>query len=158
MEKAITTILITVASVVAMLVVINAIFPTVSRTSGAIVTSGSVLTDRVKTQVEIIHAGGESGSTTATVWVKNIGSSTVGAIDSSDLFFGSDSSLDRVPYGGNGCSAPCWEAAVENAATWDPAATLRITVHLTGTLQIGSTYYVKVVLHNGIADSRYFTL
>lgn len=158
MEKAITTILLTVASVVAMLVVVNATFPTVSRTSGAIISAGSVLTDRIKTDVEIVHAGGETGSSTALVWVKNVGSSNIVAVDRSDLFFGVDTNFARIPSGGPGCVAPCWESTVENSTTWEPTATLRITVHLDAPLEPGSTYFVKVVLSNGAVDSRYFTL
>ena len=106
MEKAITTILITVASVVAMLVVINATFPTVTRTSGAISAAGAVLTERIKTDVEIVHAGGDNGSDTAYVWAKNIGSARVGALDQADLFFGADSAFERLPYGQAGCPRP----------------------------------------------------
>lgn len=158
MEKAITTILITVASVVAMLVVINATFPTITRTSGAITTAGAVLTDRIKTDIEIVHAGGDAGSPTAYLWAKNIGSSRVGALDQADLFFGADSAFKRIPRGAAGCAAPCWESTVENATEWDPSATLRITVHLVDSLATGSTYYIKFVTNNGAADSRYFTL
>jgi len=157
-EKAITTILLTVASVVAMLVVINATFPTVSRTSGAIISAGSVLTDRIKTDVEIVHASGVDGTSTAVVWVKNVGSSSIGGVENSDVFFGEDTDFARVPLGGAGCTAPCWEAVVENGSKWDPTATLRITLHLDAPLATGSTYFVKVVLGNGTADSRYFTL
>jgi flagellar protein FlaG len=157
-EKAITTILLTVASVVAMLVVINATFPTVTRTSGAITTAGSVLTDRIKSDVEIVQAGGQDGSDTAYVWVKNVGSSDIGAIDRTDLFFGVDTNFERIPWGDAGCTAPCWESTVENAPSWEPTATLRITVHLATPLAAGSTYYVKLVIHNGATDSRYFTL
>lgn len=158
MEKAITTILLTVASVVAMLVVINATFPTVSRTSGAIISAGSVLTDKIKTDVEIVHASGVDGSDTAVVWVKNVGSSSIGGFNQSDVFFGEDTDFGRIPVGGPGCAAPCWEAVVENSTNWDPTATLRITLHLETPLAAGSTYFVKVVLGNGTVDSRYFTL
>ena len=158
MEKAITTILITVASVVAMLVVINATFPTVTRTSGAISAAGAVLTERIKTDVEIVHAGGDNGSDTAYVWAKNIGSARVGALDQADLFFGADSAFERLPYGQAGCVAPCWESVVENATQWEPSATLRITIHPVDPLAAGSTYYVKFVTSNGASDSRYFTL
>jgi hypothetical protein len=157
-EKAITTILLTIASVVAMLVVISTIFPAVSRTSGSILSAGSALDDRIKSEIEIIHATGADGSSTATAWVKNIGASNLRAIDRTDVFFGEDTDFQRIPYGGPGCAAPCWEESIENATTWEPTATLRITINLASPMTAGSTYYVKVVLYNGAADARYFTL
>jgi len=158
MEKAITTILLTIASVVAMLVVISVVFPAVSRTSGAITSAGSALDDRIKSDIEIIHATGNDGSTTAYIWVKNVGATGLKALDRTDVFFGEDTNFVRIPYGGPGCTAPCWEDTIENAASWEPTATLRITVHLDSAMAAGSTYYVKVVLYNGASDARYFTL
>lgn len=158
MEKAITTVLLTIASVVAMLVVISVVFPAVSRTSGAITIAGSALDDRIRTDIEIIHATGQEGSSTATVWVKNVGASNLRAVSRTDVFFGEDTNFVRVPYGGPACTAPCWEDTIENAATWEPTSTLRITIHLDEPMTAGATYYVKVVLYNGASDARYFTL
>jgi hypothetical protein len=158
MEKAITTVLLTIASVVAMLVVISVVFPAVSRTSASITSAGSALDDRIKSDIEIIHATGDDGSTTAYIWVKNIGASNLKAIERTDVFFGEDTSFIRVPWGEAGCTAPCWEDTLENAESFEPTSTLRITVHLDAPMAAGSTYYVKVVLYNGASDARYFTL
>ena len=158
MDKAISTILITIASVVSMLVVINAVLPAVSRSSGSIVSAGSALDDRIKSNVEVVHATGEVGNTTAYIWAKNVGATTVGAVDRVDLFFGTESGVTRVLYGGAGCTAPCWEYTVENAAAWEVTATLKITIHLDTVMLASTTYYVKVVLPNGVFDARYFTL
>jgi hypothetical protein len=157
-EKAITTIMITVASVVAMLVVVNAIFPAVSRASSSVIASGSALDDRIRTDIEIVHATGETDGVTAYIWVKNIGASNLGAIDRMDIFFGPEAGVQRVTYGGPACTVPCWEATVENAARWEPTATLLITLHFDAPLPAATTYYLKVVLPNGIYDARYFTL
>lgn len=158
MEKAITTILLTVASVVAMLVVINAVFPSVNRTSGAIRTAGSALDERIKSDVEIVHATGADGQSVAYIWVKNVGSSTIGAVDRVDVFFGEENDFVRYSLGIAPCAAPCWEGEIESAAKWEPTATLKITIRTAAPLTAGSTYYVKVVVHNGTTDSRYFTL
>ncbi|MGD9935240.1 MAG: hypothetical protein AB7T37_16210 [Dehalococcoidia bacterium] len=158
MEKAISTVLLTIASVVAMLVVISAVMPSVGRTTGAITSASSALDDRIKADIEIIHATGEDANFDAFVWVKNIGASNLIAIERTDIFFGEDSNFQRIPYGGPGCAAPCWEATIENATSWEPTSTLGITIHLDAALTAGSTYYVKVVLYNGTSDARYFTL
>ena len=158
MEKALTTIMLTIASVVALMVVVNAVVPTVYRAGSSMVVSSATLDDRLKSNVEIIHASGQVASTDAYVWLKNVGSSTLPAIDRTDIFFGTSTSLTRIPYGTAGCTSPCWEYVIENGPEWEPTTTVRIVIHLTAALVSGETYYVKAVLYNGITDSRYFTL
>jgi flagellar protein FlaG len=150
--------LLTIASIVAMVVVINAVLPTVTRTSSAITSAGGTLDDRIKSDIEIIHATGSVGGDTAYVWVKNVGSNSIGSIERSDLFFGEDGSFARIPPGSSGCSAPCWEYEIENATQFEPTSTLKITIHLTDTLSSGTPYYVKFTLYNAVSDARYFTL
>lgn len=158
MEKAITTILLTVASVVALLVVVNSTLPIVHRTGSAVTGSAAALDDRLKSKIEIIHATGQPDTPTVYIWVKNVGTSTLPSVAKTDIFFGPATNFTRIPYGGSNCSAPCWEYTIENASTWEPTATVRITLHLSRTLQTGTTYYVKVVVYNGVSDARFFTL
>jgi flagellar protein FlaG len=158
MEKAIATIMITIASVVAIMVIVNAMMPTIQRTSSAVVGSASAVDDRLKSEIQIIHVTGQSGTSTAYAWVKNVGVSTVGPVERTDIFFGPDGAFARIPYGGPGCSAPCWDYVVENASDWEPTATIRVNLYLADSLGAGVTYYMKVVITNGVADTRYFTL
>lgn len=158
MDKAITTIMITVASVVAMLVVVNAIMPAVTGTSSAITSSGAALDDRIKSDIEVVHATGETDGFAAYIWVKNVGASNLAAIDRVDVFFGPENAVQRVRYGGPGCLAPCWEFTIENADRWEPTATLLVTLNLDSALAPSTTYYIKVVLPNGVYDARYFAL
>jgi flagellar protein FlaG len=145
--------------VVAIVAVVNSILPAVSRTNSSMVLSSDVVNDRIATQLEIIHATGVDTATQADVWVKNVGSSQIGPIDGTDVFFGPESNFTRIPYGGASCGAPCWEYALEGGATeWGPTATLHITVHLDYALATGTTYYVKVTAPNGIADAKFFTV
>jgi flagellar protein FlaG len=158
MEKAITTIMITIASVVAIMVVVNAMMPTIQRTSTAVAGSASAVNERLKSEIQIIHATGQPNSTIAYAWVKNVGVATVLPIERTDIFFGPDGNYARIPYGGPGCAAPCWEYVVENASEWEPTATVRFNIYLTTSLGTGVTYFMKVVISNGVSDTRYFTL
>jgi flagellar protein FlaG len=150
--------MLTIAAIVAIVAVVNAVLPSVSRTSGALISASSVVEDRISSQIEIVHATGMDADPDAEVWVKNTGSSTIGAIDRVDVFFGPDGDFQRIPQGGVGCPAPCWEYEVENASSWEPTATLHITIHAEDDLATGTTYYVKVVTPNGIANSKFFTV
>jgi hypothetical protein len=123
------------------------------------VLSSDVVNDRIATQLEIIHATGVDTASQADAWVKNVGSSSIGPVTSTDVFFGPETSFARVPYGGASCTPPCWEYTLEGGETaWGPTATLHITINLDYSLASGTTYYVKVVAPNGINDARFFTV
>jgi hypothetical protein len=151
--------MLTIASIVAIVAVANAVLPSVGRTSGALISASGVVEGRIASQIQIVHATGQNGNADATVWVKNIGASAVDPLSRVDVFFGPNNDFLRVPKGDAGCVAPCWEATLENGTTsWEQTSTLRITIHLTVTLATGTTYYVKVVTPNGISDSKFFTV
>jgi len=150
--------MLTVAAIVAIVAVVNAVLPSVSRTSGALISASNVVEDRISSQIEIVHATGQDASPTAEIWVKNTGSSTVSAVDRVDVFFGPEGNFQRIPQGDPGCTAPCWEYEIENASSWEPTATLHIIVRVETNLASGTTYYVKVVTPNGISNAKYFTV
>ena len=150
--------MLTIAAIVAIVAVVNAVLPSVSRTSGALISASNVVEGRIASQIEVVHATGQNGDPDADIWVKNTGASTIGGINRVDVFFGTDGDFGRIPQGTAGCPAPCWEYTIENATDWEPTATLHITVHTNANLTTGTTYYVKVVTPNGIADSKFFTV
>jgi flagellar protein FlaG len=150
--------MLTIAAIVSVVAVTNAVLPSVGRTTGALISTSSVVQDRIASQIEIVHATGQDGNPDADVWVKNIGAATVDPVDRIDVFFGPSGDFQRIPYGGSGCTAPCWEYTVENATDFEPTATLEIIVHDSANLTAGQTYYVKVVTPNGVDDSKYFTI
>jgi hypothetical protein len=132
--------------------------PAVSRSHSALVTASDAVNDRISSDVEIIHATGVDAATTSEAWIKNVGGSRIGPLDKLDLFFGPENAFQRIPYGGAGCTAPCWEYELENDTEWGPAATLHITIHLVSPLAAGTTYFIKVVAPNGISDAKFFSV
>lgn len=151
--------MLTIAAIVAIIAVANAVLPSVGRTSGALISASGVVEERISSQIEIVHATGQDADPDADAWVKNIGSSTVDPLSRVDVFFGPAGDFQRIPQGDPGCTAPCWEYSLENGtSTWEPTTTLRITIHAASNLTSGTTYYVKVVTPNGIADSKFFTV
>lgn len=158
MEKAIATVMLTVAGVAAVVAVLNALMPAISRTSGSLVASADSVDARITTQIEIIHAIGADGSATVDAWAKNVGSIQISPLDRVDVFFGTSDSFLRIPYGGPSCTAPCWGYTIENDTIWNPTATLKVTLTLDYTLVQDTTYYIKVVAPNGISDARFFTV
>jgi len=148
----------TVAGIIAVVAVVNAILPSVDRTSGALTSTASVIDDRLGSQIEIVHATGEADATVADIWVKNVGSTIIEPLERIDLFFGPEGEFVRTPYGGESCSAPCWEYSVENDTEWKPTATLHLVIHLGDALQSDTVYYAKIVAPNGSSDAKFFTV
>ena len=158
MEKAIATVMLTVAGIVAIIAVLNALMPAIYRTSGSLVASADSVDARISTSMEIIHAVGGDGSAIVDTWAKNVGTIAIVPLERVDVFFGSGDDFYRIPYGGAGCVAPCWAYTLENDTSWNPTATLRVTLTLDYDLAAGTTYYIKIVAPNGISDARFFTV
>ena len=84
MDKAITTTFMIIVSVIVSVMVFNGVYAAVGRSGEALVNMRTRVDDRMKTQVEIIHATGElnsgswqdvngNGGFDVFIWVKNIG-------------------------------------------------------------------------------------
>ncbi len=154
MDKALVTILLIIAGVVCTMVIVNAAYPAITGTTGALSEAVSKVDDRIKSQVEIIQVAHED--TEVYVWIKNIGASTIGAIEQSDVFFGPEGNFARIPYSNSGSGEPYWDYALENGDKWTPTTTLKITIHLASAPS--GTIFVKVVTHNGISDEQLFSM
>jgi archaellum component FlaG (FlaF/FlaG flagellin family) len=153
LDKAITTAFMVIASVVCAVLVFNVVYPAVIQSSDAMISMKSRVDERLKSQVEIIHAAKDGSN--AVVWVKNVGSLRIAAIESCDVFFGPEGNFSRIPYGtGNGT----WTEEVEGGGEWDPTATLKITIDYSSDLLSGERYFVKVVTPSGVSDEYYFSM
>lgn len=155
MDKVIVTALLIVAGVVAAVILYNSIYPAIAESGDALARRQRQIDDRLQSQIEIIHAAPDGAITDgAWVWVKNVGSQRISAIENCDLFFGPEGSFSRLSYGdGDGQ----WTYEVENGTEWDPSTTLKITVDYTESLSDGTRYFVKVTTPNGISDEYYFS-
>jgi len=152
MEKAIMTALMTLGAVVAAALLFAAVYPAVVSGSEAVVSMSDRISGRLKSQVDIVHATADGSS--ALIWVKNIGSRRISAVDRLDVFFGLEGEFVRIPYGSEHGN-PYWDAVLENDTEWNPTATLKITVH-TGALLSGR-YFVKIATPNGLSVETYFS-
>lgn len=156
MDKAITTAFMVIVSVVCAVLVFKAIYPAVIQSSHALVSMRSRVDERLKTQIEIIHATGNSSN--AFVWVKNVGSLRIRPVERCDVFFGPEGNFSRIPHEDNaGGSKPYWNYGVEASdSEWTPTATLKITIYFDSVLS--GRYFVKVVIPNGLSDEDYFSV
>ncbi|MCB9420342.1 MAG: hypothetical protein H6667_11075 [Ardenticatenaceae bacterium] len=170
MDKTITTTFLIVISTVTAVLLFNAVYPAVVESGDAMRTISGRVDDRMKSQIEIIHTAGEldssgwwqdingNGDFDVFIWVKNIGSTRIIPVESSDVFFGPEGNFVRIPHESQaGGSYPYWSTELENASQWTPAATLKISIHY-GTPLAQSRYYIKVITPNGVADEFFFSM
>jgi hypothetical protein len=157
-DKAITTALLIIAGVVCMIFVFNSVYPTLNRSSQAMVSMAEKVDERMKSRINIVHAANSANRLLIYIWIKNIGTQRITAVEDSDLFFGSSDNFSRIPYTGDpGSSYPHWEYDIENDTEWQTSATLKVTI--TYLVDPGSgTYYVKFIIPNGISDEYYFSM
>ena len=133
MEKAITTAVLIIASIIAALALVNTVLPAMGRSSGALLIANKDAAERIKTDIEIITAVGDATANTITVWVKNIGTQVIAPVDASDVILTAPSpnGVKRLPYV-SGCTSECWDYTFEGGATdWIRAVTVKITLTLT---------------------------
>ena len=155
MDKMIVTALLIIAGVVSAVVVFNTIYPAAVQSGDALTSRQRRIDERLRSQIEIIHATGKSDSSDVFVWVKNVGSSHISAIESCDVFFGLESNFARIPYNEG---TPHWEYELENDSAWNPTATLKITIRYGATYPSAGRHFLKVTIPNGISDEYYFSI
>lgn len=134
------------------LAIFNGLHTAITQGSGAVTSATAKVSDRIKSRVDIIHVS--DNSTTVDLWVKNVGTSNIGDIGKSDIFFGPEDNFDRVIYGGS--TPPYWDYEIEGGyTTWKPTVTLHVTIHLASALST-NTYFAKIIIPNGISDDTTF--
>jgi archaellum component FlaF (FlaF/FlaG flagellin family) len=158
LDKTITTVLLIVAGVICSVFLFNSVYPMINRSSAAMVSMTDKIDDRMKSRIDIVHATGSADRQTVYIWIKNVGSTRIETIEESDIFLGPDGDFMRIPHQSNaGGTYPRWTYDIENDTEWGIGATVKITV--TYDVDPGpGTYFIKVVIPNGIAAEYYFSM
>ena len=160
----ITTALFLITAVVASAVLINAIYPVVSNMAGTFSSTTHESDVRIRTDFKIIATFANSTGF-AQIWMKNIGSQTIGLADiqRADLFCGGVGTLNHLAHTGGSLGNNQWtedfsvpEYDQNNNQLWDPGETLKVTARTTIPSQ-GGKVTVQFALSNGIWRSVEFT-
>jgi len=155
MEKVITTALLLIASVIAATALINAVLPAANKSSGALLAANSVAADRIKTDIEIVHASGNDTSDKITLWVKNIGTKNIAPISASDLILTTPSDVLRLPYV-SGCNSECWDYSVEDSGSdWKQSVTVKFTLSTSVTTGV---YTITLSVVNAVSAVKDFSV
>jgi hypothetical protein len=157
-EKAITTALLIIAGIVCMIFVFNSVYPMVNHSSQAMVSMAEQVDERMKSRINIVHAANSANRSLVYLWIKNVGTQRITAIEGSDLFFGQEDNFNRIPYKDDAEGAyPQWDYILENDTEWETSATLKVTITYSSDPGTG-TYYAKFIIPNGISDDFYFSM
>ena len=137
---------------------VNAVIPAVGRSSGALLTANTAASERIKTDIDVVLAYGDTVSDQIVFWPKNVGTETIAAIDQSDVFLESPSATVRIPHwNGEGLSPPdYWVYALENGSTWTQAVTAKVTLHMVATKVATGVHTVKMAVPNGVSAEKEF--
>ncbi|MCH7712659.1 MAG: hypothetical protein IIC99_03445 [Chloroflexi bacterium] len=155
MSQAITTSLLIIASIVAALALINSVIPAMGKSASALAAANSATADRIRTDIEIIHATGDDGNDVITVWVKNVGTKKIVPITSSDIILTTPTTVASLPYV-SGCSSECWDYALEGGASdWSRAVTVKFTLKTSVTTGV---YTVKISSPNAASATEDFSV
>jgi archaellum component FlaG (FlaF/FlaG flagellin family) len=171
MDKVLSTILLVVAAVICVTLVINAVYPAITSSSGALSSVSARMNERIKSQIDIIHATGEldsdgvwqdtnsNGYFDVFVWVKNIGTEEILDVKRCDVFLNNNQTVWAwIPhnYYASG-EYPQWDYEIENGTEWGIATTTRIEISYESPLSSGE-YRIKVLIPNGVSDEYYFSM
>lgn len=168
--------MLTIAGIASLVAVFNAIFPALSRSAGAIVTSSANIDERLRSDIEIIHAVGEldasgsfadssptNGSFEIFVWVKNVGDTRITSIENTDVFIGQIGTFARIPHivEVDAGVYPRWTHKVEGSnddTQLNPRDTLKITIDYDTDTQTQGSYDIKVTVPSGVTDEYFFSM
>src|SRR4030065_938516 len=90
--------LLIIAAVVATVVVVNAVLPSIQRPTSDIVAASDVLGRRLRSDVKIIETSGVAGDDFVQIWAKNVGASAIPSLTKLDVFFGESDAFERIAY------------------------------------------------------------
>ena len=155
MEKSITTAMFLIASIIAALALVNSVLPAMGKSAGALVTANKSASERIKTNIAIVHATGDAADNMVTVWVKNIGTQSIKPINASDVFLTTPTNVLRLPYVAS-CASECWDYSIEGGGTdWIQAVTVKFTIKTS--VDTGH-YNVSVAVVNAVKAEKDFSV
>ncbi len=156
MDKVIVTGLLVIASVTAAALVVNAILPAISSSSQSAISAQREAADRIRTNIEILAVSSNSDGTQVDVWVKNVGTKAITAIDRSDVFLAQEGTrFDAMTYNQDGGPNTWKTEPIE--PTWSRGDTLHIIIEVDPGKPVGDSDHTLIVsTSNGITAEKYF--
>jgi flagellar protein FlaG len=160
-QNVISTAILIIAAVVAVVALINGVFPSIYQMSGSMTSVSDASNDRMKTEIMIICESANQTGHSLNIYVKNTGDQKITArhIDETDVYFGTGNAMERCTL--QGASGNRWTYSIEEGnhdAVWDPGETMNIWITTDSYDFSVPGQRVKVALYNNVGDEATFTL
>ena len=155
--NAITTAIITVASVLAATMLASSVIPVLFQTSQSVVGTAEIQGNEMQTAIDII--ANSNDLTYHYIWIKNTGLTEIPIVEESVIFFGPVGNFRILLYSQIATDGT-WNYTIENDcgdARWDPRETIKITVNPVDPISSGDFYFQIVSIH-AIEDSIVFSI
>ncbi len=154
-KEVITTAILLIASVIAVVAFVNAVIPSVYDLSGSYNSIARNMGDQFKTDIDIIFIYPEA--TTVTIWIKNVGSSDIplSQLGYSDVFVLSSSGYSNPGFQAG--SNPSWDYTLVNGGgdTWNRGETIKAVINFDSLPS--ATYQITFFLYNGVSATDKFS-
>lgn len=152
-EEAISTAILTVATIIAALVLVNAMYPSLYSASGSILSMNDRTADRIRTDLTVLTEwyplSHPADDIRLEAWIKNTGTTTITRKDlgNSDVFLDTGNRMSvRIPDGD-------WTGDLVNDdgdGNWGPTETLHVTVRFDPAGTSRGNWWLRLALPNGI--------
>jgi flagellar protein FlaG len=152
-EQAISTAILTVATIIAALVLVNALYPSLYSISGAILSMNDRAAGRIGTDLSVLtewyDPAHPANDIALEAWVKNTGSTTVteDELADTDVFLNTGNQMTmRIPRDD-------WTGEILNGngdADWGPSETIHVTVHYDPGSCSPGAWKFRIVLPDGV--------
>jgi flagellar protein FlaG len=152
-EEAISTAILTVATIIAALVLVNAMYPSLYSATGSFLSMNDRTAERIRTDLTVLTEwyplSHPADDLRLEAWIKNTGSPTITAKDlvESDLFL----------YTGNRTSVRIqddkWDYELLNGdgdTSWSPTETIHLLVHFDPAGSSSGNWRLRMSLPNGV--------
>jgi hypothetical protein len=168
-EKALTTMLLTVGGFVAAMALLALAYPSIAGMGNAIAADRAGMSTQSREAIAAVNAASELDAGGAWqdsdadtyfdlyVWAKNVGATTIARPDGIDVFVFSEGIAERIPHASDTASYPQWTATVEGGGSWGIGRTLKITVHYESALAPGD-YTIEITAPSGMRAFERFAL
>ena len=160
-QNVISTAILIIAAVIAVVALINGVFPSIYQMSGSMTSVSDASNDRMNTEIKIICESANVTDHSLNVYVKNTGDQKITAQRTgvTDVYFGNGDAMERCSH--RGAAGNRWVYSFEEGngdAVWDPGETLNIWI-ITDSHDFSLPgQRVKVSLYNGVSDEATYTL
>jgi flagellar protein FlaG len=162
-KEVIVTAILLIASIIAVVVFVNAIIPSVYDLSYSYSSLADNMGDQFKTAIDIVFIYPNLTDNSVSVYVKNVGSTNIplSKLQYCDIFVLCSSNYWNPHFENN--TAPSWNYTIENGNvgvgdTWNPGETIKVYIKFDTIDKPKNTTQLTFFLYNGVSATDKFSM